>query len=175
MSTGGAIFGAMFFVLALILTFTFLVLRRQLHLARSRFDAVGSSVPHGPEVGNVLPTAVRRRRPELSKGARTLLFLEGNCPDCHETARDSGLERLANVLAVVTGEPQLTAGIVESLPRGVLSITGEEAMQIQRALWAEATPFAVQLADGLVTAKGYVANASAVAALQEAGRRVGSH
>lgn len=116
----------------------------------------------GPELGASVPQKMLSEIPELAGEGACILLLSATCGPCRKLATDLRTRRFPAahaqmpVIALVTGREELAEGLVPLLSSGIRILRDPAAMEYAQALHIQSTPFAVAIAAGIVTKKGFM-------------------
>lgn len=141
-----------------VLSFTLVLLVRQISLVTAWVQQQSSNADDGLDVGVDVPGPTLEMLPELREGLAYVLFLGGDCQPCREFALEAGrseeLEELHGdfqVVASVTGDGPQADDLVRMLPDWVRVARHGDASEIQSSFEVRMTPSVFEVERGTVT------------------------
>lgn len=157
-----------------VLTVVLLLVVRQLALVTYRVEHLGGNVAprDGLPLAASLPREVTSAIPEAEWQRTYVLLTSSSCAPCQQLIPQlNRLDVRAAVVALLPGRGPAAEQMEREFPDWARVIRDPEATALARVLDIDRTPFAFELANGMVTAKTYVHSVADLARLMsDAGR-----
>jgi hypothetical protein len=144
-------------VVLVLLGIVVLSLWREVSLLEARVRKSGVQAVDGPEVGTLVPSAIRS--PDA-----VYLFVSEDCPACHEVVSDlKNVELMQPFVARAvlvrdrdgTDAPS-SPEVFSKLPAHIAPLSADLGDQVVSAFAIRATPLAIAVRNGLIVSKGYL-------------------